>query len=65
MSDYKVTIVDEAIISFAADMIAGIKLSYNLDQRGIGEKEILNSVEINAEQKILLLKHIEKEKSEE
>ena len=61
----KVLETDEAVIAFTVDLLKDEdfmnKFSYHLDQRGIDENTILNSVEINANEKILLLKKIKEE----
>ena len=58
----KVMDTDEAVICFAYDLFNkghDIKDLYDgLDNRGIGEIEILNSIEINSEEKIEFLKAI-------
>lgn len=58
---------DDAVIMFAVDLLKDEnfqnKFYFHLDQRGIGEDDILNSTEINAQEKVILLKQIKKEKA--
>lgn len=65
MSDKIVVLdVDEAVLAFVSDLLThnkNIKISEALSNVGIGNKEIINSVEVKDDEKIIILKQLEKE----
>lgn len=64
MPEFKTSDVDEAVILFAHDLYAegaaeAERIFHHLDQRGIGRKEILHSLELKEDEKIDFLKVLE------